>query len=229
MNKVIFWDFDGTLVYFTSWRLAIMEVLDDYDPDHNIDHDDIRPFLRDGFPWHRPEEPHFHLNQPDDWWQSLQPLFTRCFRGVGCVKDAAELAKKVRRQMARSDRFPLYDDAIEVLDTLKNRGWSNIILSNHMPELPEIVREMPISAYIDDCFTSAITGYEKPNIRAFRLALEKAGNPERVWMIGDNIKSDIQGAVGIGIPGILVHNPPDESIRYHAENLIDIIDIIEDN
>ena len=129
--------------------------------------------------------------------------------------------------MARPERFPLYEDALEVLAALKNKGWSNIILSNHMPELPDIVEKMPISSYIDSCNTSAITGYEKPHARAFRLALEKAGNPYTVWMIGDNKESDIKGAMKIGIPAILVHNPPDENIRYHAENLIDVINIIE--
>jgi putative hydrolase of the HAD superfamily len=229
LNKVIFWDFDGTLVHFTSWRLAIMDVLDEYKPGHNISHDDIRPYLKDGFPWHRSKEPHFHLAQLDDWWKALEPLFTGCFQGAGCGKDAPELAKRVRRQMTHPDRFPLYDDAPEVLATLKSRGWANIILSNHMPELPEIVKAMPISVYIDGCHTSAVTGYEKPHSRAFRLALERAGNPDKVWMVGDNIKSDIQGAEGIGIPAILVHNPPDGNVRYHTENLIDIIKIVEGN
>ena len=228
MKKVIFWDFDGTLVYFTSWRLGVMDVLDEYEPGHDIDHDDIRPYLRNGFPWHRPDEPHLHLNQPDDWWQALEPLFFCCYQGIGFPDNrAVELTAQVRKHMTKPGRFPLYEDAVSTLAALKNLGWTNVILSNHLPELPDIIQGMEISPYIDGCLTSAVTGYEKPNSQAFRLAIEYAGHPEKVWMVGDNIKSYVKGAEGVGIPAILVHNPPVADVKYQAENLSDIIEIIE--
>ena len=227
MNKVVLWDFDGTLVYFTSWRLAVLDALDELEPDHNIDHDDIRPFLRNGFPWHRPEEPHVHLNQPDDWWQALEPLFLGCYQGVGfSLERARELSALVRKHMTKPGRFLLYDDAVPTLSELKNRGWSNIILSNHVPELPLIVGDMEIAPYTDICLSSAVTGYEKPNNMAFQIALETTGYPEQIWMVGDNINSDVRGAESAGIPAILVHNPPDSEVKYYAENLFDVINII---
>ena len=228
MKKVIFWDFDGTLVYFTSWRLAVMDALDELEPEHNINHDDIRPYLRNGFPWHRPDEPHIHLDTPDDWWQAHKPLFLGCYQGIGFpVERAEELATLVRKHMTKPGRFPLYEDAVPTLAALKNLGWTNIILSNHLPELPDIIEGMEISPYISGCLTSAVTGYEKPNPHAFQLALEHSGYPEAVWMVGDNINSDVKGAEGVGIPAILVHNPPEDEVKYYAENLNGIIDIIE--
>ena len=230
MKKVIFWDFDGTLVHFTSWRLAVLDALDDLEPGHNVEHDDIRPFLRNGFPWHRSDEPHTHLNNPDDWWRALEPLFLGCYKGVGYSdKRSQELAALVRKHMTKPGRFPLYYDAVTTLRELKNKGWTNIILSNHIPELAQVIDEMEIALYIDDCLSSANTGYEKPNIRAFHIALEKADNPDSVWMVGDNIESDVRGAERAGIPAILVHNPSDSEVKYYAENLSDIIDIVEQN
>jgi putative hydrolase of the HAD superfamily len=43
-------------------------------------------------------------------------------------------------------------------------------------------------------FTSAATGYERPNPRAFEIALEACGWPSESWMVGDNPIADIAGA-----------------------------------
>jgi putative hydrolase of the HAD superfamily len=230
MNKVIFWDFDGTLVPFTSWRSAVIDVLNESDPGHSVDPEHIRPFLRDGFPWHKPEEPHHHLSHPDKWWQALEPVFIRCYQGVGYSGErAAALAGQVRKQMTKPQRYTLYEDTIPVLAALKEKDWRHVILSNHMPELPDIVRALGLSPYIDFCITSADTGYEKPNLRAFRNALSIVGNPETAWMVGDNIVSDIKGAEAAGIPAILVHASPAEEAKYHAIDLVGVLKIIIEN
>jgi putative hydrolase of the HAD superfamily len=229
-KKFILWDFDGTLVRFSSWRLALMDVLNECEPGHNIDQEQIRPFLRDGFPWHKPEEPHFHLKNPDDWWRALEPVFVRCYQGIGySAERATELATQVRRYMIKSERYVLYEDTLKVLAELKEKGWKHVILSNHMPELPEIVNMIGLSPYIAYSITSGVTGYEKPHPQAFRIALEAAGNPRKVWLVGDNLASDVQGAEAADIPAILVHSPRIEGVRYYAANLSDVIGIIENN
>jgi len=225
---VIFWDFDGTLVHSSSWRTAIMDVLNECDPGHSIDQEQIRPYLRDVFPWHKPEEPHLHLCAPDDWWKALEPVFMRCYKGVGYNdKRAAELARHARRHTIKPGRYQLYDDAIPVLADLKEKGWRHVILSNHIPELPDVVNALGLSVYIDICITSAATGYEKPHHQAFRNALSAAGNPEKAWVIGDNIISDVKGAEAAGIPAILVHSTQIEDVTLFANNLSDVIKIIE--
>ena len=77
--------------------------------------------------------------------------------------------------------------------------------------------------------TSAATGYEKPNPEAFKNALVTTGNPERVWMIGDEPVADIQGAEAAGLPAILVRSPQTEGIRYYARDLTEAVAIIEAN
>ncbi len=230
VKPTIIWDFDGTLVHFASWRIALMDALDECEPGHNIDQEQIRPFLRDGFPWHRPDEPHTHLKTPEAWWSELKSLFIGAYQGAGIEYERArEIAGQVRKHMTDPNRYILYDDTTLTLASLKENGWRHIVLSNHMPELPEIIQSLGLSRYIDMCLTSAVTGYEKPNPQAFRIALESADYPETVWVVGDNPLSDIKGAEASNIPAILVHSQPTENLKYYAENLLDIIKIIDNN
>ena len=57
-----------------------------------------------------------------------------------------------------------------------------------IPELSEIVECLGLMEYIDICISSANVGFEKPNPKIFQHAIEMAGNPEIVWMVGDSIK-----------------------------------------
>ena len=54
-----------------------------------------------------------------------------------------------------------------------------------------------------------------------------AGNPEKCFMVGDNPQSDIKGALGVGIPAILVHNNDAQGFDCAVcENLSDMIGLI---
>ncbi len=226
--KTVMWDFDGTLVPFTSWRLALMDVLDECQPGHGVDQEQIRPFLRDGFPWHKPQESHTHLNTPEAWWKQLEPVFIRAFEGVGFAGSRAqELAQQVRRHMTDPTRYILLEDTLPTLKYLAGQGWNQGILSNHMPELPEVVSALGLNRFINFCLSSGNTGYEKPHPQSFRLALAQAGNPEKVWMVGDNVVSDVKGAEDAGIAAILVGQTPIKGIKYCAANLREVIRIVE--
>ncbi|MDO9333757.1 MAG: HAD family hydrolase [Dehalococcoidales bacterium] len=230
-SPTVLWDFDGTLATRPGlWRSSLMEALNKHEPGHRVDEEQIRLYLRDGFPWHKPEESHLHLVTPDAWWLNLETVFIRAYQGVGFNrKRASELARFVREYCINPERFILYDDTIPALKHLNEKGWKHAILSNHVPELPDIVKALGLSPYIDFCITSAATGYEKPNPEAFRIALSITSNPKKVWMIGDNLNADIRGAEAVGLPAILVRNPGGENVKYYARNLLEAASIIEAN
>ena len=226
-GKTLFWDFHGTLADDPGgWPGALIEVLDRYMPGHGVDKEEVRPFLRSGFPWHRPEKPHPELSSPDSWWQKLEPLFARAYEGVGIQPaKSCELARRVRTTYVRPERQKLFDDSLETLESLRRDGWRQVILSNHAPELPEIVDGLGLSGFFEAVISSAATGYEKPNRRAFEIALEAAGNPEVAWMIGDNPEADVLGAKAAGIPAILVRKEDPRCLRA-APDLRAVLEII---
>jgi putative hydrolase of the HAD superfamily len=227
--KVIFWDFDGTLAHRNGFfSEVLLEILDKYEPAHNYKIDDIRKYLKDGFPWHKPENPHFELNQPIAWWNFVENIFIQAYEGIGFENERAVMyAKLAHYRYIDSKGFSLYEDTEETLKYFVDRGWKNIILSNHVPELSSIISDLGLCKYIHECISSANIGYEKPNPEIFRYALRKAGNPQEVWMVGDNYEADVKGAENVGIKAILVRSNFEEEIKYYGKKLLDIIQIIE--
>jgi len=224
----IFWDFDGTLVEGPRWSKIMLRVLDNNYPDHGITIEQIRAFLHEGFPWHNPEKSHPELTNPDVWWSFLENLLARVYRGIGYNTDESnQLAQMAHLLMLEPESYLLFEDTLTTLQRLSERGWRHVILSNHYPELPNILGMLPIKEYIYECHSSAITGYEKPHPEAFRLALEKVSYPKKVWMVGDNLKADVRGAEAAGIPAILVRQPPNEDVKFYAKDLLGAAEIIE--
>jgi phosphoglycolate phosphatase-like HAD superfamily hydrolase len=89
MDRVLVWDFDGTLAHRPGmWRGCLVETLDAHEPGHGIDAERLRPFLRDGFPWHRPQVAHPELSDPDAWWRHGRPR-TAWMIGDNPVADVA--------------------------------------------------------------------------------------------------------------------------------------------
>ena len=228
-NKVILWDFDGTLADCPGmWTGALMEVLNNHEPAHQVRREKIRLFLSEGFFWHKPWETHSYITNADDWWTELNLTFKRAYEGLGFnQRRAQELAGLVRQYYINPSRFKLYDDTLPTLVTLQEKGWKQGILSNHVPELANIVNSIGLSPYIDLCISSAISGYEKPNPQAFKNALRLAGNPEKVWMIGDSLEADVRGAEAVGINAVLVRKPDTKGVKHCVANLTMVINIIE--
>lgn len=229
--KYLVWDFDGTLAYrdgqWPAWTQALMEVLDREIPGHGAAPELLRPFMRAGFPWHYPEIHHPQLASADAWWETLEPRFADAFAAVGADEASArEMAKAVRRTYLVPERWRLYDDALPALEQLSSRGWKHLLLTNHVPELEEIVRHLCLDRHLHGMFNSAESGYEKPNPRAFDGVLEATAGAEAVWMIGDSVDADVAGAESVGIPAILVRKQHD-GVERRCGDLSGISAIVE--
>lgn len=84
---------------------------------------------------------------------------------------------------------------------------------------------MGLAELVDVVHTSATTGYEKPHPEAFRHALCANGNPDEVWMVGDNPTADVAGAEAAGIRAILVRTKSPDVTRC-ADDLHEVAAII---
>jgi len=229
-HPTIFWDFDGTLVLTPKWSTSLVKALDILYPGHDITREKIRIFLQEGFPWHTPERHHPELCEPGNWWSYAEALLARAYQKVGLSEsDSQELSQIVHELSLQPGQYRLFEDTLPALQRLSEAGWRHIVLSNHIPELSEMIDNLPIRSYIESCVCSAVTGYEKPHPKSFALALEQAGHPEKVWMVGDNLTADVRGAEAVDIPAILVRQPPTEAVNHFAKDLLETASIIEDS
>jgi putative hydrolase of the HAD superfamily len=204
--KLLIWDFDGTLAYREGqWSGALLDVLNQHIPGHTITREQMRPHLRHGFPWHTPDQSHAHLTSADAWWAHLMPVFHAAFTANGFTPEQATLlAPYVRAAYCHPNAWFTYPETIATLAALAHAGWIHVILSNHVPELPDLVHQLGLDAFVTAIFTSAVIGYEKPHPAAFHHILSRMPRLDEVWMVGDNPSADIAGAAAVGVPGILV-------------------------
>jgi putative hydrolase of the HAD superfamily len=224
---VVLWDFDGTLARRPGlWSGCLLEVLDEHAENHTGTLEGIRASLRGGFPWSRHSDPHPGLADADAWWEALTPRLSAAIEGAGVSGErVGELARAMRIRFTDASRgWEVFPDAHPALKALAAAGWRNVILSNHVPELPDLVSELGLAGPVERVFTSATIGYEKPHPDAFLHALRECGHPARHWMVGDNPTADIDGAEAVGIPAILVRS--DGRARHTASELMGAVRII---
>jgi len=205
-RATVWWDFDGTLAYRDGmWSAALISALGRVHPTHGVAVEQIKPGLRDGFPWHRPETLHSELADADTWWAALHPLFVAAYRAADVAADVAgHAAALVREVYADVSGWRLLEGAGEALELTFARGIRNVVVSNHVPELPALITGLGLSDLVADVVNSASVGAEKPNPVIFAAARAVSIVDRPIWMVGDSELADIGGAAAVGVPGILV-------------------------
>lgn len=220
--SVFCWDFDGTLAYSVHlWSSSVFRALNETVAEHNVTFQDIRRCNASGFTWHTPDRD-FTAFVGDKWWELMNAHFYKSFVSLGISEfDAKTASEKVRDIIMLPQNYTLFDDAVYALEAAKEKGHTNIILSNNYPELERITDALGITHYFDKLIISALVGYDKPRKEIFDLA--KSFYPgEKFVMIGDNLTADILGGKASGMTTVLVHKGFDKNADYCFDNLKDI-------
>ena len=129
----------------------------------------------------------------------------RVLRGAG-VEVSQEQAWQIWRRIRKIDYgLALFDDTIPALNACRQMGLTVGLISNMNQSGDELADSMGLLPYIDLSITSHEVGAEKPNQLIFERALERAkARPERAVHVGDQITSDVAGAVNAGINAVLL-------------------------
>ena len=143
---------------------------------------------------------HPELDHDEEIWV----LFTeRIICGMGGEGDTYAAAVEMEQRWAHSARFELYDDALPVLEWLREHGLKIGLLSNSSRDLGDFVAHHGIAA--DALLTSHTHGKTKPHETIFRAMLDLlAVQPEEAVMVGDTIEDDVEGAQAIGMGAVLL-------------------------
>lgn len=221
MDKFIFWDFYNTIAYCGClYGKALKGVLDEFEPGNKISCMQINKCIMHKFTWDNPINDYSEIKDPEKWWEYTNPIFEKAYEAIGISEQNAKIyARNVRKYVADSSLYSLYPETVETLEMLAQNGYTQYIVSNFAPVLIEIIKGLKIEHYFKEFIVSSLSGYEKPNKSLFEIALKKAGNPEKVWMIGDSFDADYKGASSCNIKTVLVRNEPPQPIEFFARDI----------
>ena len=206
MAGTIWWDFDGTLVNRPRmWSEAGYRLMTGLKPKHGFTQDQVADQLRTRFPWHQgSSSAHPELATPELWWSAIYNVYSDALRHLGFDDaDIAGALPAIRGDILDASRYRLFDDVEPVLNILSNRDWRQIIVSNHVPELGQIISDLGIGRYFSAVVTSGSVGYEKPHNRMFEVATEHSVPNARTWMVGDNVACDCLPVAAFGVDAVL--------------------------
>lgn len=133
--------------------------------------------------------------------------FSAFMRIYGETGPARELNRDYQAFLGE-EAFPL-PGALDFCRTLREQGFTPAIATNGLPVAQRGRWERTrLNKIIPDIFISMELGIAKPRKEYFDLVLERLGvtDRSRVVMIGDSLKTDIQGANNAGLDSIW-YNP----------------------
>jgi putative hydrolase of the HAD superfamily len=122
-------------------------------------------------------------------------------RGAGVVL----AAERIYEQWAGNHHFEIYDDVAPVLTELAARGLILGVISNSHRSLDAFASHFKLDTLIGTTISSAEHGFMKPHPSIFEAALVRADvRASEAVMVGDSLKADIEGAMAVGMRGILL-------------------------
>lgn len=113
----------------------------------------------------------------------------------------------------------LADDALEVLDTLREAGLKVGIVTNGFTTMQtRKIEHHGLQNHTDFVVISEAVGSFKPDRGIFDEALSRANaGVSEALFVGDNLDTDIAGALGVGMGAILI-DPKGERVRRLEED-----------
>ncbi len=153
----------------------------------------------------------------------------------GCgINVDLELADRIWHAVATQEyELALYDDVLDNLKSLRHRGFLVGVVSNVPMNSDQLIKDLELSSCVDFAVTSQEVGVEKPRRGIFNEALRRANGtpPAKALMVGDQLESDIDGALNAGINPVLLDRNnlhPDFADAPRFRGLAQLVSAIDD-
>jgi len=124
--------------------------------------------------------------------------------GRGETVDAC--AREIYAEWAACHHFELYDEVPSVLRALASRGVRLGLISNSHRCLSSFQTHFELQGLVSAAVSSPEQGFMKPHHSIFDTALRLVDvTASEALMVGDNVRQDVEGALGVGMRAALVH------------------------
>jgi HAD superfamily hydrolase (TIGR01549 family) len=160
------------------------------------------------------------LNSPDDVYDpeifiAYTNHIIERMGGSGPSVDAC--SREIYREWAACQHFEMYDDVPPVLQQLAHEGLRIGLISNTHRCLASFQSHFELQGLISATISSSDHGRMKPHPSIFSAALELLSVPAAdAVMVGDSLKHDVEGALGVGMRAVLLNRGDSAAPRVAA-------------
>lgn len=214
ITTVIF-DMDGTLIEHT-WQLdrICTELFSRFA-------NQLAPLTEDEFfecYWHK---------STDLWYMMIDRLidgetaarygYVNTLRSLGQDPALADEMLRTWQELVLEEAVP-FSDTYTVLDAVTQNYTTGILTNGFTHFQRQKIDKYHLADHVDFVLISEEAGFHKPDPRIFSRALELAGKPasHQTLHVGDNLDTDIQGALAAGITPVFMNPkrrvPPPEGV-----------------
>ena len=163
----------------------------------------------------------------------INTRFAKLFAHFGIIKDGSYLAERYQFFLAQQGQ--IFSGAIELLDTLTERGYELYAATNGITAIQTgRLAQSGLAPYFNQIFISEQLKTQKPDA----LFYEKIGqqidgySKEKTLMIGDSLTADIQGGNNAGIDTIWynphhLENNTQAQLTYEVDSYQDLQDCVD--
>lgn len=227
-KKAVFFDFGDTLAstqpsYLTRIAMAMREA------GYSVsDLEFERAYIKADYELYKMYKVHGKIS-PEEYKEWFFPILCSYLS----ITDNPQSVRIKTREALREIKFKraTLPGAIELLESLKERGFRLVVISNNDGKTEEKCEEVGIRHYFDLVADSTKLGLIKPDSRIFLFVLSKLNiYPEEAIHIGDLYGSDVMGGLNAGLEVIWfnqrqIDEPNSKNITM-VKNLTEIKNII---
>ncbi len=204
----VLFDFYGTLAESDGTGLRVADVLTEHG--YELPDDVARRYWQDGLDGIEHDEHSVSREHYVAWQtQRMHGLLGEC----GVEPAVADVIIARLQAASARPKMRAYDDAAEVLTSLRAEGVVVAVCSNWDWDLAEAVAEAGLTDHVDVLISSAWVGARKPHTRIYARALDELGlAPDAVLFVGDTWNCDVDGPLAHGMRPVYVrrsHREPD--------------------
>jgi HAD superfamily hydrolase (TIGR01549 family) len=135
-----------------------------------------------------------------------------------------ECSREIYREWGACQHFELYDDVSPVLQQLAAAGYRIGLISNTHRCLASFQSHFELQGLISATVSSSDHGLMKPHPSIFTAALQLLGVPAaEAVMVGDSIRQDVEGALGVGMRAILLNRGDTAAPAVAADHGVPVI------
>ena len=165
------------------------------------------------------------VEEEKKFWKDL---VYQVFKPLGGLERFDEYFELIYEVFVDSSNWKIHEDVIEskIFQKLKERKVILCVISNWDSRLFSTLENLKLADNFEFILPSAVVGSAKPDKKIFEEALRLSGvKPHEACHIGDEIKTDIDGARNIGIHGILLdrENRYDDSFKPKIRSFMELV------